>query len=168
MKHGNKEIIVHENNGKTVLKICEVIEIDSANFEQRVKVIAYLKDLDLGDIAKQFGVSQKNNFLRKLSVGKLKFTEMYKIAKILGTNIVINFTIGDKIIEAESSSELIRKACAETDTSLLKLAEYLTMSRQALGVRMKSSVFTYKELAHIAGFFGGTYNNYFEIEGIRI
>lgn len=164
----NRKIEPCEESGKTVIRITDTIEVDNYNFENRVKTIAYIKDLDLADVARKFGISQKANFIARLNTGRLQFAEQRKIAEILGVDIVIKLVIGQNEITAESASEMIRECCTYRDRTLLSLAKELGVSRQALNTKLNCDRFDHKEIEKIAKLLGGKYCNYFVIDGIRI
>ena len=155
--------------GKTILRIYDTIEMNDYNMENRVKVIAYLKNLDLMDVANQFGISQKNNFLRRLRAEKLSFAEQRKIADILGVTIknVIILKNG-RIVEIDSSRNLVAELCRWMGLSISDIAENFGVTRQALNERMNRDKFSCDDLKRIAAFADATYNNYFEFDGIRL
>lgn len=161
----NAEVI----NGKTVINVHSVIEVDNGNLENRVRVIAFLKDMDLMDIAQKFGVKQKNGLLIRLRNGKLSFEEQKQLADILGVKLVNGFIFDDgRICEADNSKEVIRMACERTGRTFAELAGYMGVTRQGLDSKMKIGKFTLEELNKIAFYFGGKYVNYFEFDGMKI
>lgn len=158
-----------EINGRTIFTVHDVIEVDSRDLEKRVKIIAYLKGMDLQEVSEKFGISQKNNFLRRLQTGKLSFAEQRKIADILGVkskNIVI--LKNGKSYEVMSSRELVNLICDEMGIANADIAYSLGITRQALNQRMTSDKFTYEDLSKIAYFAGATYSNYFEFDGVKL
>ena len=156
-------------SGKTILRIYDTIEMNDYNMENRVKVIAYLKNMDLMDIANQFGISQKNNFLRRLRAEKLSFAEQQKIADILGVIIKHEIILKNgRTIEVDSSRGLITELCRWMNLSISDIAEKFGVTRQALNERMNRDKFSRDDLNTIAGLADATYNNYFEFDGIRL
>ena len=138
-------------SGKTILRIYDTIEMNDYNMENRVKVIAYLKNLDLMELANQFGISQKNNFLRRLRAEKLSFEEQRKLADILGVTIknVIILKNG-RTIEVDSSRSLVTELCRWTGLSMSDIAEKFGVTRQALSERMHRDKFSCEDLWHVS------------------
>lgn len=164
------ERIIKSNviNNQTVINVTDIIKVDNSDFESRVKIVAYLKDIDLADVAKQFGISQKNNFIARLNTGRLRFAEQRKIAELLGVDIVIKLVIGDHEIVTNSATEMIREACAYKQKTLFSLSNDMGISRQALNTKLKGDRFDYNELTKIVSLLDGEYYNYFIVDDMRI
>lgn len=134
------------------------------NFEQRVKIAAYIQHKTLRDMAKEFGVTQ-SAFLSRCKKGKLNFNEQRKVAEILGCNIIIKFVFDDgSEYTANTVKTLVMDACAHVDMTQAELGKRLGKSRQTFNSKLNNGRFTDDELLEVASKIGCTYHNYFEME----
>lgn len=156
-------------DGATHITITDKIVIDSADYEQRIKVVLFLNDKSQYEIAKALGVQQPS-VLSKCRKGRFTFEELRRLADIMECKVVIKFIFDDgKEITGDSARSLIVHACNHAGISLTELGVRLGKTRQALNERLNKGRFTYKEMTDIANSIGCKYSNYFELDnGVRI
>lgn len=156
-------------DGATHIFIIDKIVINNDDFEQRLKVAAIISNMSLGDIARQFGVTQPA-FFSRCKIGKLNFPEQRRIAEILGCTSVIKFVFDDgAVFEGHTAKQLIMDACAHVNMTQTELAKRLKKSRQGFSDKLNKGHFTDSEIRDIASKIGCTYYNYFKMsDGTRI
>ena len=133
-------------------------------FEQRVKVVAILNNLSLGEVAKNYGSSQASLSVR-LKNGKMSFEDQRRLADSLHCKIVIQFVFPDgQVITGNNAKELVSWACEYVDISMAKLAEKFNQLRQTFFDRVSNGRYTDTELSLIADALGCTYENYFLLD----
>lgn len=139
------------------------------NFEQRVKIVAYLNNKTIKDLAKEFNISL-SSFTSRCKTGKMNFADQRTIAEILGCTIVIKFVFDDGVeYTGKTAKELITDACAHVGMTQTELSERLGKSRQTVSSKLIKGKFTDAEIEEIASKIGCTYYNYFElVDGSRI
>lgn len=156
-------------DGVTHVFVINEIVVNNNDFEQRVKVATILLNMTLGDVAKQFGITQAA-FSARCKTGKMNFIEQRKIAEILGCTSVIKFVFDDgSVFEGHTVKQLIMDACAHVNMTQMELGEHLGKSRQSFNDKLNRGRFTDNEIRDIANKIGCTYYNYFKMEdGTRI
>ena len=149
--------------------IINEIVVNNNDFEPRVKVATILSNMTLGEVAKQFGVTQ-STFATRCKTGKMNFIEQRRIAEILGCISVIKFIFDDgSVFEGQTVKQLIMDACSHANMTQMELGERLGKSRQSFNDKLNKGRFTDDEIRNIASKIGCTYHNYFEMkDGTRI
>jgi DNA-binding Xre family transcriptional regulator len=151
-------------DGVTHVFIINEIVVNNNDFEQRVKVATILSNMTLGDVAKQFGITQAT-FSIRCKTGKMNFIEQRKIAEILGCTSVIKFVFNDgSVLEGNTIKQLIMDACAHVNITQMELGKRLGKSKQNFNSKLNKGRFTNNEIRDIASKIGCTYYNYFEME----
>lgn len=155
--------------GVTHVFIINEIVVNNNDFEQRVKVATILSNMTLGDVAKQFGVTQAT-FSTRCKTAKMNFNEQRKIAEILGCSSVIKFVFDDgSVFEGKTIKQLIMAACAHVNMTQTELAKRLKKSRQSFNDKLNKGRFTDDEIRKIANEIGCKYYNYFKMkDGTKI
>lgn len=138
-------------------------------FEQRVKVVAILQNLSLGEVAEKYGSSQASLSVR-LKNGKMSFTDQRRLADALQCEIVIRFIFPDgAIITGKDAKDMVAWACEYQGIPMAELAERFRQSRQAFFDKVSNGRYTDDELARIAYMIGCSYENYFLLaDGTKI
>lgn len=163
----DKSFTYEERDGKTILKVEEVIEIDNYNLLQRVEVIADIRGISMIEVGRKFGIDQLGNFKTKLSNAKLTYEEYLKLADILNVTFVNQMIKGSYKIDG-SNSRLIKEACDIGDKTQMDVAKYLGITRQAINNRLITDKFTHEEMDSIIIYLGGKYETYFDLDGAKI
>ena len=159
----------NEIDGRRILTIYDIVEIDKCNLLERIEIMAHIRQMDMAEVGQKFGIDQIGNFRSKLRTAKLTHEEYQKLAEILGAKYVnkVVFRSGYEI-ESGSNSYLIRESCLSAERTQMDIAKHLGITRQAMNIRLNTDKFTHEEMEKIIKFLGGKYESYFEMDGAKI
>lgn len=154
---------------KSIITVTDVIEVDNRNFLQRIETIVYLKQLDIREVGRKFGIDQKHYFLQRLENGRLDFDDQRKLADILDVELNFNILLNDgTVCTGNNTHEMIMAACEATGITISEMAIHFGTTRQAFQQRISNDRLPYEDIEKIAEYLGGTYNHYFEFDGIKL
>lgn len=137
-------------------------------FSNRIKTLCAISNTKLGKLAREMGMSNSTLTLR-LNAGRFLLAEQRKIAEILGATFTSHIICADGyIIEEDTIEKMLRKAMERNGITFMQLGAELGITKQAVHSKLKNGKFTAEELELYAGKIGCKYEDYYELNGIKI